>query len=101
MTHKGGGGWSSRPLDKWGGGGSLQKKFFQAFGPQFGKKNKRRAPLDPPLEYNFADVSLYPPWQVHPMQGDPDSGIWEIFACGIQNPMLWNPEYISRNLESH
>ena len=101
MTHKGGGGWSSRPLDKWGGGGSLQKKFFQAFGPQFGKKNKRRAPLDPPLEYNFADVSLYPPWQVHPIQGNPDSGIWEILACGIHNPMLWNPECISMNLESH
>lgn len=23
----------------------------------------------------------------------------EIFACGIRNPGLWNPEYGSRNLE--
>ena len=23
-------------------------------------------------------------------------GIWEIFACGIWNPRLWNPEYSSR-----
>ena len=23
----------------------------------------------------------------------------EIFACGIRNPGLWNPEYSSRNLE--
>ena len=31
---RGGGGWSSRPLDK-GGGGGLEKVFF---GPQFGPK---------------------------------------------------------------
>ena len=24
-----------------------------------------------------------------------------IFACGIPNPGIWNPEYSSRNLESH
>ena len=35
----------------------------------------------------------------HPMQGNADSGIREIFACGIQNTALgihptfdWNPE---------
>ena len=26
------------------------------------------------------------------MQRNPDSGILEIFACGIRNPGLWNPE---------
>ena len=49
----------------------------------------------------------------HCMLGNPDSGIGEIFgwtggpsgsrkqfACGIQNPGLWNPEYSSRNSES-
>ena len=30
-----------------------------------------------------------------------ESGIEEKFACGIQNPGLWNPEYSSRNPESH
>ena len=25
-----------------------------------------------------------------------DCGIREIFACGIQNPGLWNPEYSSK-----
>jgi len=25
----------------------------------------------------------------------------ETFACGIQNPGLWNPEYSIRNPESH
>ena len=24
-------------------------------------------------------------------------GIWKMFACGIRNPGLWNPEYSSRN----
>ena len=36
-----------------------------------------------------------------PMKANPDSGIREIFACGIWNPGLWNPEYSSRNPESH
>ena len=27
------------------------------------------------------------------MYGNPDSGILEIFACGIWNPGFWNPEY--------
>ena len=30
-----------------------------------------------------------------------ESGIWEIFACGIRNPGLWIPEYSSRNPKSH
>ena len=30
-----------------------------------------------------------------------ESGIWEIFASGIQNPGVWNPEYSSRSPESH
>ena len=30
-----------------------------------------------------------------------ESGIWEIFPCGMENPALWNPEYSSRNPESH
>ena len=33
------------------------------------------------------------------MQGNPDSGIRENFACGIQNPGFWNPESHQR-LES-
>ena len=33
----------------------------------------------------------------HPMHGNADSGIREIFACGILNPALWNPEYSLRN----
>ena len=45
-----GGGGSSRPGDK-EGGGCLQN-FFRLFGPQFGlKKGGRSPPLDPPL-YN-------------------------------------------------
>ena len=35
------------------------------------------------------------------MWGNPDYGIREIFACGIRNPGLWNPEYSSRNPESY
>ena len=30
-----------------------------------------------------------------------ESRIRESFVCGIRNPGLWNPEYSSRNLESH
>ena len=30
-----------------------------------------------------------------------ESGILEIFVCGIRNPGPWNPEYRSRNPESH
>ena len=30
-----------------------------------------------------------------------ESGILENLACGIQNPRHWNPEYSSKNLESH
>ena len=37
----------------------------------------------------------------HPMQGNVDSGIREIFACGILNPGLWNPEQSLRSPESH
>ena len=41
---------SSRPLDKGGGEGGLQKKKFRSFGPQFGLKIKGgRAPWAPPL----------------------------------------------------
>ena len=29
-----------------------------------------------------------------------DFGIQEIFACEIQNPRLWSPEYSPRDLES-
>ena len=48
-------GGSSRPWDK--GGGSLQKKYFRPFGPQFGLKIRgaqvtRVPPLDPPLLYS-------------------------------------------------
>ena len=28
-----------------------------------------------------------------PTQENPDSGIRRIFACGIRNPGLWNPEF--------
>ena len=28
------------------------------------------------------------------------SGIWEIFACGVLGPGLWNLEFSSRNPES-
>ena len=28
----------------------------------------------------------------HPMQGNPDSGVREIFACGIQNLESWDVE---------
>ena len=28
-----------------------------------------------------------------PRKGNPDSGILEIFACGIRNPGFWNPKY--------
>ena len=54
MTGGGGGGpRSSRPLDKWGGGG-LQRGFFPPFGPQFRPKiswggGGGGSPLDPPL----------------------------------------------------
>ena len=37
----------------------------------------------------------------HPMKGNTDYGIREIFACGILNPGLWNPEYSLRNPVSH
>ena len=33
-------------------------------------------------------------------KGNPDSGIWEIFASGIQNPGFWNPECTTWNPES-
>ena len=32
---------------------------------------------------------------------NPDSGILANFSCGIGNPEIWNPEFSSRNLESH
>ena len=50
----GGGGASSRPLDK--GGPVFKKNFFPLFGPQFGLKTRgegrggRAPPLDPPLK---------------------------------------------------
>lgn len=34
------------------------------------------------------------------MQGNPDPGIQEIYACGIRNAGFWNPEYSSSNSES-
>ena len=32
---------------------------------------------------------------------NPDSGILANVSCGIGNPEIWNPEFSSRNLESH
>ena len=52
MKEGGGRGRSSRPLDKWGGGGrggGLQRNFFPPFGPQFGPKIRWKPSLDPPL----------------------------------------------------
>ena len=34
------------------------------------------------------------------MKGNPDSGIWQIFARGSRNPALLNPEFSLRNPES-
>ena len=34
-------------------------------------------------------------------KGNPDSGIWEIFASGIWNPGFWNPECTTWNPESN
>ena len=34
-------------------------------------------------------------------ESKPDSGIWEIFACEIWNPRIWNLEYSSRDPESY
>ena len=60
----GGGGWSSRPLDK-GGGAGLQKKFFRPFGSQFGLKIRGwPSPpdppprLDPPLLISVGSVAM-------------------------------------------
>ena len=71
------------------------------------------------LELHFEGFSLYPlraflnvvtnlsPSQsfhhtsYHPMYGNPDISIVEMFTFGIRNSGLWNPEYISRNPESH
>ena len=39
--------------------------------------------------------------KIAPRKGNPDCGIREIFACGIQNPGLWNSEFSSRNPESY
>ena len=38
-------------------------------------------------------------FQLRPMSGE--CGIRKIFACEICNLGLWNPEYSSRNPESH
>ena len=40
-------------------------------------------------------------WLVFHYVGNLDSGIREIFVCGIRNPGLWNPKYSSRIPESH
>ena len=32
---------------------------------------------------------------------NPDSGVLANVSCGIGNPEIWNPEFSSRNLESH
>ena len=36
-----------------------------------------------------------------PISGNSDPGIQENFADKIRNPGFWNPEYSSRNSESH
>ena len=51
---------SSRPWDKGGGGGGLEKKFFSAFGPQFGLKIRGDPPLDPPLTYASTLIPFKP-----------------------------------------
>ena len=50
---------------------------------------------------------MHLPSKLHPMEGNPDSGMQKIFSCGIQNPEnfacgirnpgLWSPEYSLRN----
>ena len=40
-------------------------------------------------------------WLVFHYVGSLDSGIREMFVCGIGNPGLWNPKYSSRIPESH
>ena len=50
---------------------------------------------------------MHLPSKLHPMEGNPDSGMRKIFACGIRNPEnftceirnpgFWSPEYSLRN----
>ena len=50
---------------------------------------------------------MHLPSKLHPMKGNPDTGMRKIFACGIRNPEnftcgirnpgLWSPEYSLRN----
>ena len=51
LDMRGGGGWSSRPLDKEGGVGTVSKKGFGPFEPQFYLKIRgaQAPPLDPLL----------------------------------------------------
>ena len=51
---------SSRPWDKGGGGGGLEKKMFSAFGPQFGLKIRGDPPLDPPSTYASTLIPFKP-----------------------------------------
>ena len=38
------------------------------------------------------DVYLINVWGYTKILPNPDSGIWDIFACRIRNPRVWNPE---------
>ena len=67
--------------------------------------------LPKPFFKNSLLVPVYPYIHLGPCKGiripesgkflHLESGILEIFACGIRNPGPWNPEYRCRNPESH
>ena len=46
------------------------------------------------LKTNYMSLK---PLKAH-SKGNPDSGIWEIFASGIRNPGFWNLECTTWNL---
>ena len=56
-------------------------------------------PIEDNSKYIFFLVNVPQRFTLCKGIGIPESG--KFFACGIRNPGFWNPEYSSRNQESH
>ena len=86
-------------LFNWGKGGSSCISVF--FSVLAFSTSSTREPVHRLVYISLAVLSSV--LMIRPRLGNLDSGIWNPwnFACGIQNPGLWNLEYSSRDLESH
>ena len=70
---------------------NLRNLYLKVFGNFMSKRPSESNLLNTTVDINYRPIE----------RNRPVPGIRDIFACEILNPGFWNPEYSSRNPDSH